>query len=41
LTKKFARRFVIGGVAKIRMTDRYVQVKARSCEPSFGAPQSA
>jgi hypothetical protein len=38
LTKKFARRFVMGGVVKIRMTDRYVQAKALSCEPPFGAP---
>jgi hypothetical protein len=41
LTKKFARRFVIGGVVKIRTTDRYVQAKARSCETPFGAPHSA
>jgi hypothetical protein len=38
LTKKFARRFVMGGVVKIRMTDRYVRAEALSCETSFGAP---
>jgi hypothetical protein len=41
LTKKFARRFVMGWLMKIRMTDRYVQAKARSCETPFGAPHSA
>jgi hypothetical protein len=29
------------GIVKIRMTDRYVQAKARSCETPFGAPHSA
>jgi hypothetical protein len=41
LTKKFARRFVMGWLMKIRMTDRYVQATARSCETPFGAPHSA
>jgi hypothetical protein len=41
LTKKFARRFVMGGIVKIRMTDRYVQAKARSCETPFGVARSA
>jgi hypothetical protein len=41
LTKKLARRFVMGGIMKIRMTDRYVQAKALSCETPFGAPHSA
>jgi hypothetical protein len=31
----------MGGVVKIRITDRYVQAKALSCETPFGAPQSA
>jgi hypothetical protein len=41
LTKKFARRFVMGWLMKIRMTDRYVQAKARSCEMPFGVAHSA
>jgi hypothetical protein len=41
LTKKFARRFVMGGIVKIRTTDRYVQAKARSCDTPFGAPHRA
>jgi hypothetical protein len=41
LTKKFARRFVMGWLMKIRMTDRYVQAKARSCETPFGVAHSA
>jgi len=41
LTKKFARRFVMGGIVKIRTTDRYVDAKAPSCGKPFGAPHSA
>jgi hypothetical protein len=41
LTKKFARRFVMGGIVKIRATDRYLQAKALSCVTPFGAPHSA
>jgi hypothetical protein len=41
LTKKFARRFVMGGIVKIRTTDRYVRAKALSRGTSFGAPHSA
>jgi hypothetical protein len=41
LTTKFARRFVIGGIVKIQMTDRYVHAEALSCETPFGAPHSA
>jgi hypothetical protein len=31
----------MGGIVKNRMTDRYLQAKAWSCETPFGAPQSA
>jgi hypothetical protein len=41
LIKKFARRFVMGGIVKIWMADRYVQAEALSCETPFGAPHSA
>jgi hypothetical protein len=41
LTKKFARRFVMGGIVKIRTTDRYVQANALSCGKRFAAPHSA
>jgi len=41
LTKKFARRFVIGGNVIIRTTDRYLQAKARACRNSFASQPSA
>jgi len=31
----------MGGVVKIRMTDRHVQAKALSCGTPLGAPHSA
>jgi hypothetical protein len=37
LTKKFARRFVIGGNVIIRVTDRYLEHEALTCETPFGS----
>jgi hypothetical protein len=31
----------MGGIVKIRITDRHVQAKAPSCVTPFGAPHSA
>jgi hypothetical protein len=35
LTRKFARRFVIGEIVKINVAHRYLEDEARTCETAF------